>query len=39
LEVDLLAWIQALGVEDNLLKDRHSRDLPRVDEDNGVYGG
>jgi hypothetical protein len=27
LEIDILAWTQALGVEDNLLKDTHSRDL------------
>jgi hypothetical protein len=39
LEIDNLAWTQALGMEDNLLIDRHSEDLPRVDEDGGVHQG
>jgi hypothetical protein len=39
LEIDIPAWTQALGVEDNLLKDKHFRDLLRVDEFGGVHGG
>jgi len=30
---------QALGAKDNLPKDKYFRDVPKANEDGGVYGG
>jgi hypothetical protein len=39
LKVNFPAWIQPLGAKDNLPKDKYFGNVPKANEDGGVYAG
>jgi len=39
LKVNFPTWTQALGVEDSLLEDQYSKNMPKANEDGAMYGG